>query len=83
MEQENESLKKQMMCSMNIQKEVMERKQTRRPSLDEEIIPQNSRNNERSFRASSCVSDRQRSNHCSTPKTKMSIKYEDLMPSQP
>ncbi len=34
MEHENDALKKQMIYSMNIQKEVIERKQMKRSSLD-------------------------------------------------
>ena len=67
-------MKKQVIYTGHAQKEIVER--TRRPFLDEENILLSNRNNDLSLRASSCISDRQKSNHCSTPKTKMSIKYE-------
>jgi hypothetical protein len=55
---------------------------SRRQSYIEESLPLSNRINERSFRTNSCMSDRQKSNHCSTPKNKMSIKFEELIPNQ-
>ena len=55
---------------------------SRRQSYIEESLPLSNRITERSLRTSSCMSDRQKSNHCSTPKTKMNIKFEELIPNQ-